>query len=241
MPNPADPAHRDGALSAFVLAKEAMYRTRAGFRSRRFGMGRSGALDIGQHVKNVLRDPLDLMTLALRWPRERWFASRAVPSFLMRSRSGEYRFHFSAEQSPSASNRVTLASERGTIRHPEEPRAVESLTLRPRQHRSVAPSPRDGDGSSGVASVDAPSTVEELATAEGRGFLGGTHAMGTARMSSSPRSGVVDGECRVHGIENLFIASSAVFPTSGSGPPTLTIIALAIRIAEAVMMELRSR
>jgi choline dehydrogenase-like flavoprotein len=75
----------------------------------------------------------------------------------------------------------------------------------------------------------------------GGGFLGGTHAMGTARMSASPRNGVVDANCRVHGMSNLFIASSAVFPTSGSGPPTLTIVALAVRVAETVMRESRTR
>jgi choline dehydrogenase-like flavoprotein len=51
-------------------------------------------------------------------------------------------------------------------------------------------------------------------------------------MGSSPREGVVDSDCRVYGMRNLFIASSAVFPTSGFANPTLTIVALAIRLAD---------
>jgi hypothetical protein len=47
-----------------------------------------------------------------------------------------------------------------------------------------------------------------------------------------PRTGVVDRNCRVHGIRNLFIAGSSIFPTSGYANPTLTIVALAIRLAE---------
>ena len=49
-----------------------------------------------------------------------------------------------------------------------------------------------------------------------------------------PRGGVVDADCRVHGIGNLFVAGSSVFPTGGYLNPTLTIIALAIRIAERI-------
>ena len=58
------------------------------------------------------------------------------------------------------------------------------------------------------------------------------HHMGTTRMSSSPHRGVVDPDCRVHGIDNLSVAGSSVFPTASSGSPTLTIVALALRLAQ---------
>jgi choline dehydrogenase-like flavoprotein len=58
--------------------------------------------------------------------------------------------------------------------------------------------------------------------------------MGTTRMSLDPKSGVVDADCRVHGVANLFVASSSVFPTSGFANPTLTILALALRLADHV-------
>jgi choline dehydrogenase-like flavoprotein len=63
----------------------------------------------------------------------------------------------------------------------------------------------------------------------------GGHHIGTARMAASPRDGVVDENCRVFGMENLFVAGSAVFPTSGQANPTLTIVALALRLKEAVL------
>jgi choline dehydrogenase-like flavoprotein len=58
------------------------------------------------------------------------------------------------------------------------------------------------------------------------------HHIGTARMNDSPSQGVVDRNCQLHGISNLFIGSSAVFPTGGHSNPTLTIIALCIRLAD---------
>jgi choline dehydrogenase-like flavoprotein len=64
------------------------------------------------------------------------------------------------------------------------------------------------------------------------------HHMGTTRMSASPRQGVVDPDCRVHGISNLFIAGSSVFPTGGIANPTLTILALAMRLSDLLKREL---
>ncbi|MBA3497434.1 MAG: hypothetical protein H0T86_10035, partial [Gemmatimonadales bacterium] len=61
---------------------------------------------------------------------------------------------------------------------------------------------------------------------------GGKHQMGTTRMHPDPAQGVVDENARVHGIGNLFVAGSSVFPSSGYVNPTLTIVALAIRLAD---------
>ena len=63
-------------------------------------------------------------------------------------------------------------------------------------------------------------------------FSGAAHHLGTCRMSATPETGVVDPNGRVHGTANLFVASSAVFPTGGAVQPTLTIAALALRLAD---------
>jgi choline dehydrogenase-like flavoprotein len=57
------------------------------------------------------------------------------------------------------------------------------------------------------------------------------HHMGTTRMHADPREGVVDADGRVHGTTNLFVTGSSVFPTGGWANPTLTIVALAARLA----------
>jgi len=61
---------------------------------------------------------------------------------------------------------------------------------------------------------------------------GGAHHMGTTRMHDNPKKGVVDANCQIHGLKNIFIAGSSVFPTCGYSNPTLTIVALAIRLAD---------
>jgi choline dehydrogenase-like flavoprotein len=58
--------------------------------------------------------------------------------------------------------------------------------------------------------------------------------MGTTRMHDDPKAGVVDSHCRVHGVENVFVAGSSVFPTSGHANPTLTVVALALRLADHI-------
>jgi choline dehydrogenase-like flavoprotein len=63
---------------------------------------------------------------------------------------------------------------------------------------------------------------------------GGWHHMGTTRMSDDPKRGVVDRNCQVHGISNLFIAGSSVFPTAGSGTPTMLLVSLALRLADHI-------
>ncbi len=62
--------------------------------------------------------------------------------------------------------------------------------------------------------------------------IGGYHHIGTTRMSADPRHGVTDGWGRVHGVANLHVAGSSLFPTSGWANPTLTIVALALRTAD---------
>ena len=60
----------------------------------------------------------------------------------------------------------------------------------------------------------------------------GKHPMGATRMATDPARGVVDRNCQVHGFNNLYVAGSSVFPTAGYANPTLTLVALAIRLAD---------
>ncbi|MGY0557214.1 MULTISPECIES: GMC oxidoreductase [unclassified Lysobacter] len=70
---------------------------------------------------------------------------------------------------------------------------------------------------------------------------GSAHHLGTTRMDDDPRRGVVDRQCRVHGIDNLYVAGSSVFPTGGWAFPTFTIVALAVRLAEHLHTQLATR
>ncbi len=65
------------------------------------------------------------------------------------------------------------------------------------------------------------------------------HTLGTTRMSSDPKVGVVDSQCQVHGVHGLYIAGGSIFPTSGHANPTLMILALAIRLADTIKLTLQ--
>lgn len=65
------------------------------------------------------------------------------------------------------------------------------------------------------------------------------HHMGTTRMHADPRRGVVDANCRMHEVSNLYVAGSSVFPAVGQANPTITIVALAIRLADHLKQVLR--
>src|SRR5271170_335049 len=62
-------------------------------------------------------------------------------------------------------------------------------------------------------------------------MYGDEHYIGTTRMHRDSNSGVVDENCRVHGVSNVYVSGSSVFPTSGAFNPTLTIAALSLRLA----------
>jgi choline dehydrogenase-like flavoprotein len=90
----------------------------------------------------------------------------------------------------------------------------------------------------GVGRLDyKPESVEAEMTRYG---AYGGHHIGTARMGSDPRSSVVDADCRVHGVGNLYIAGSATFPTSSQANPTLTLVALSLRLAATLRCLVRA-
>lgn len=139
-----------------------------------------------------------------------------------------------AEQSPDPDNRITLSDERDAT-------GMRKPTVHFRW--------RDFDIRSALGSQD---IVKEALESSGIGRvkverrdgmplvtqMTAHHPAGTARMADEPTEGVVDRNCRVHGVSNLYVASSAVFTTGGCAPPTLTIAALAVRVADAVKANL---
>ena len=67
----------------------------------------------------------------------------------------------------------------------------------------------------------------------------GNHHMGTARMHRDPRQGVVNADMKIHGVDNLYLAGSSVFPTYGASNPTLNLLALVLRLADHLKASFR--
>jgi choline dehydrogenase-like flavoprotein len=133
------------------------------------------------------------------------------------------------EQTPSPDNRVTLSSDVDTFGIPKAHlhwnlSSEEERTYRRGLELIVEALDQYSPGLIGRR-MDYPDPWPDE--------VGGCwHHIGTTRMHENPSEGVVDADCRVHGVANLFVAGSSVFPTGGATSPTLTIVALGLRLAE---------
>lgn len=144
----------------------------------------------------------------------------------------------SVEQEPNRESRVTLARELDRLGVPRLDIRWRLTELTHHTARTLAETAKATLEATGIGSV----MLEPWLTSGGdewRAKLGDHyHQIGTARMHDSPRHGVVDSHCRLHSVNNVYVASSAVFPTGGHSNPTLTIIALAIRLADRLKAEI---
>ncbi|MFN3197741.1 MAG: GMC oxidoreductase [Bradymonadia bacterium] len=137
-----------------------------------------------------------------------------------------------AEQSPDPESRITLLDTTDAL---GMPRMQLNWQVGQPDHVQYTQTLRllgAALGQSGIGRLWMPLDEEELF--KPRRYIGGCHHMGTTRMAAEPANGVVDGECRVHGVDNLFMAGSSLFPSAGFANPTLTIVALAHRLAEHI-------
>lgn len=139
-----------------------------------------------------------------------------------------------AEQVPNRLSRVSLADDQDRF---GVPIAELHWCLADIDRRSMARS-QELAGPLLAAVLGAP--VRSL-IGEGTRVWGGSHQMGTTRMAESPRDGVVDADCRVHGMSNLYVAGASVFPTVGMANPTLTAVALALRLGTHISRRMGSR
>jgi len=183
--------------------------------------GRDLPDDFLKHLWNVIADIDEVTTAAYR----QWHKKGARPIELL-------SLYNLTEQAPNPDSRVTLSNERdalGTnrVRLNWQLSAIDTRSIR-RAHEIIGQElGRAGLGRFKITLDEDDSTPPSL-------LIGGNHHMGTTRMHVDPKKGVVNENSQVHGISNLFIAGSSVFPTSGYAHPTLTIVALAVRLADYV-------
>lgn len=230
-PQLADPDHRSGILSLAVLALSTpvLSRRLAPEAIVASAIGVPGAIPRLPHFLNVMRDLPSVMTFAPSFVYKRYFAKRPIPGFFIKSSSNLYALHYHAEQLPDVESHIRLGTDTDAF---GVRRAIIDLRFSESDAGSVVKTHRlldshlraHGCGQLIYRFPDLQSAVLGQAR-------DGIHQIGTTRMSVDPRQGVVDANCKVHGIDNLYVSSSSVFPTSGQANPTLSIIALTIRLA----------
>ncbi|HEY1922770.1 MAG TPA: GMC family oxidoreductase [Tepidisphaeraceae bacterium] len=141
--------------------------------------------------------------------------------------SGEYRTFepvFYPEQAPDPENRITLGEDRDAL---GMPRPVIHWRWRDLDRRSAS------KAAELFGAAFHKVGIGELHPLAEEGFTPGTHhPASTTRMSVDPKLGVVDATGKVHDVANLYVAGASIFPTAGFANPMLTIVAIALRLAD---------
>lgn len=229
-----DPDHRNPVLSAMYLVKnfivpEYARKMTSLEQVARRERGGSPLAYHAAHLRNIVVGSPRLLAFATDWTRRRVLATRKLPSVVLQDRRAIYPIDVNAEQAPHRDSRVMLGEERDAIGMPRvridwrmEEADVERLIEGVRViQRALAPS--------GTTRIDLGD--EDVARFRERRVPVGGHHIGTARMAEDASQGVCDRNGQVFGTAGLFLAGAATFPTSGFANPTLTLMALTIRLA----------
>ena len=230
-----DPGHGNGLLSALFLALllpgiGPRLRSEA---TRRTEIGEKPYL-VGAHLWNILRDAPHsakdaatiLYTHAFKRPRP--------PAYTLHNRGGRFKLRFHAEQVPNPDNRIRLTEE--LDRH-GLPRVSIDFRFSDQDIRSVVDSHHLLDAAlqaNGIGHLEFMYPPGKLYDGVMEQAIDGRHQIGTTRMGDDPRESVVDRNLKVHGIDNLYVVSSSVYPIGGEANPTLPAVALAMRLANHI-------
>ena len=228
-PRIADPAHGTGPLSAIFLAQRFISYEYA---RRLVSDVPPSATTWFRHGLNAVLDSPSTARFLLHWVKARILADRKFPSIIVRPRTNLFSLDFHAEQAPNPDSRIGLGSALDRFGNrqlrvdwrycrQDVETVAKSFDLLGRELADQA-----------IGQLTLAAGERDIETVVRRDGAYGGHHIGTARMGATARSGVVDRHGKVFGLNNLHIAGSAVFPTSSQANPTLTIVAMAVRLAE---------
>jgi choline dehydrogenase-like flavoprotein len=241
-PGVGDPAHGHPVLSAMFLAKRFIipeYARRFAAAEQAGGKTVQSSGVLAGHLRNVIWGAPRLAAFTADWTFRRYLSRRRLPYVALPSAAGAFPLEFNGEQEPNLASRVTLSDK--VDRH-GVPRLRVDWRLTDLDYATVTATLREMRAAfrrTGCGDVEFDDAGLEDEVRSNVKPVGGHH-IGTARMSADPKHGVVDPDCRVHGAENLYVAGSATFPTSSHANPTLTIVALALRLGEHLRTRLEA-
>jgi hypothetical protein len=227
-----DVDHRSGALSAVFIAlaiepigrrlvSESIRRAHVGLPPYRFA----------SHLFNVVKTPTDTIIQLANVLTARYLNRTNQPASVINNKGGRYALCYHGEQIPRAQNRITLSAQQDPL---GLPRAVINFDYHEEDVRSIVRAHEILDESlrlSGLGRLEYRYPRDRLAAEVMNQATDGYHQAGTTRMGSDPALSVVDANCKVHDLSNLYVVSSSVFPTSGQANPTFLATALGVRLA----------
>ena len=165
---------------------------------------------------------------------------RSLYQYFISESSQRYGLYTRIEQAPNPSSRVVLSNEKDGLGVPRANLHWVMTALDKWTARKINELIGQQVGATGIGRVKLADFLSDANDVTMPEFTsGGWHHMGTTRMHNDPKKGVVDSNCKVHGINNLYVAGSSCFPTGGAVNPTLTLVALSLRLADHVKQRIR--
>jgi choline dehydrogenase-like flavoprotein len=154
----------------------------------------------------------------------------------------EFELFTRMEQAPNPLSRITLDTEKDALGVPRANLNWQFTSLEKSSIRKLYQLIGQQLGMAGIGRVALMDWLQDSEENSWPAFLGGGwHHMGTTRMNSDPKQGVVDADCKVHGVNNLYVAGSSCFATSGAANPTLTLLALSLRLSDHIRNKVGSK
>ena len=156
------------------------------------------------------------------------------------SMTNTFEFQTRIEQAPNPDSRVTLGRDRDALGMPRVNLHWQLTELDKRSIRTIYQLIGQQMGLAGLGRVKLKEYLQDELdnTSWPDGTNAGWHHMGATRMSDDPKKGVVDANCQIHGIHNLYVAGAGCFSTSSAPNPTLTLVALSLRLSDHVKQKL---
>ncbi len=240
-PEIGDASHGSGILSfvyLMLISPAGRYCVAEGIRQAHIKT--SSPTSVRAHLRNVLRDLGPATAFALSFGYRRFLRrGRKVPGFFVPSAANTYPLLYHGEHLPHWGSFVEPTDQ---LDASGMPRLRTNLHFGEEDVRSVLRAHEELDRSlreQGLGRVEMIHDDVEAAIREQ--LFGGYHQAGTTRMSRLPEDGVVDESLAVHGFDDLFVASSATFPTSSQANSTFMLVAFAVRLADQLSSELKRR
>jgi hypothetical protein len=248
-PELPDPKHRSGQLSFAYLALASPLGRHFAPDAQRLSLtgnvvpgapyGKAGKGPVREHLKNVARDPWSTTRFILDFGAKRFLARRRrAPGFFAYRADNVYPLQFHGDHLPNAQSRVSLTRQRDAL---GMPRLKIDVRFSGGDVQGIIRAHRYWDeylrrmevGYLDYLDSDVEGTVWRQL---GAGF----HQSGSTRMSEHPGEGVVDRDLAVHGVTNVYVASSSAFPTSSQANSTFMIVAFAVRLSDHLAAALRN-
>ena len=224
MTNPelADASHHSGPLSFVYLALKSPFRPSFAPDAQRLSLigveipgtpyGHTRISPIRDHMVNVLRHPLETTGFAVGFGSRRLLArGRQHPGFFVYNKDYRYPFQYHGEHLPNRESRITLSDQLDGF---GVPRLAIDLRFSSADVDGVVRAHQHWDAylqSLGIGRLEY--TSPDVHAEVDRRLGGGFHQVGTTRMSSSSKDGVVNGELKVHSVDNVYVVSSSTFVT----------------------------